>query len=107
MHGFVGRVSRPAWQAGRCVQAAPERSLPHFIRLRWLIAALSLSVLLPLSRSLGLELNAVPLLDLFGENLVHHLMLLDDWQALELLGHNVESIHATATTADVLDLHGG
>lgn len=65
----------------------------------------SLCSLSPLSRSLGLELNAVPLLDFFGEDLVHHLMLLDDRQTLELLGYNVESIHATATTTDVLDLH--
>lgn len=97
-------MGRPASEAGRYGQAVPERSLPHPNRLRRLIAALSLSVLSPHSRSLGLELNAVPLLDFFGKDLVHHLMLLDDWQALELLGHNVESIHATATTADVLYL---
>lgn len=46
----------------------------------------------------------MPFLDLFSQYLIHQPMLLNDRETLELLGDDVESVHGTAATANVLDL---
>lgn len=46
----------------------------------------------------------MPLLDLLRKYRVHKAMLLHDRQALELLGDNIQRVHRTTTTTDILDL---
>ena len=46
----------------------------------------------------------MPLCNLLLQHLIHQLMLFDDRQALELRRLNLDRIHGTAATADILDL---
>lgn len=56
------------------------------------------------SCSLSPQLYAMPARDLVRQDLVHHLVLLNDAQALELGRLNAQRIHRATTTTDILDL---
>jgi hypothetical protein len=66
---------------------------------------LSFFELLPLpSHSLRPQLHPMPSLDLLLQNLIDHLMLLDDAQPAKLCTLNLQRIHRSAPTTDILDL---
>lgn len=46
----------------------------------------------------------MPPLDLLFQHLIHHLVLLNDAQPLELLALNLQRIHGPTPTADILNL---
>lgn len=63
-----------------------------------------LNARLRLCGGLGPQLYAVPALDLVFQDLVDQFVLFDDRHALELGAFDIERVHGTATTANVLDL---
>ena len=46
----------------------------------------------------------MPPLNLLFQHLIHHLVLLNDAQAFELLALNLQLIHGSTPTADIFDL---
>lgn len=56
------------------------------------------------SYSLRPQLHTMPTLDLIRQDRVNHLMLLNHRQPIELRRLNLQRIHATTSTADILDL---
>jgi hypothetical protein len=56
------------------------------------------------SRSLCLQLHTVPALDLILEHGIDQTVLLDHRQALELYRHNVQGVHASTTSTNILNL---
>lgn len=86
-----------------CVPFPPNLSSKNNTPL--LLFLCTLSFTLASSRSFRLQLHTMPPFDLILQHGIDESMLFDDGQALEFRAHNIQSVHTTATAADVLDLH--